>query len=208
MIKFLTKLAKDLKEDLWLMESMTFSNRFEELENEKQTWQVYKLGETYLMMRHVEHAISSIERIQKYCLSEINGTFYDDYYKEWEGTDCESKYTATSPYEYIFGIWDNLPTPEMNKDISDFIEKHCDLGNVMMGGLAKFFPGIVPHKQNSEGEMEPVSILDCQIDDNLKAGSMLADLEDYNERLLEIRKIAFCKGNEGNLGDILNLISR
>lgn len=205
MIKFLNKLAKDLKEDLWLMESMTFSERFEKLEDTDQMWRIYKLGGTYIMMRQVEHAISSVEQIQKYCLSEINGTFYDDFEKQWEGTDAESKYTADTPYQYILGIWDNLPFPEMNKDISDFIERHCNLSTVMLGGLEKFFPGIAPHKINSEGEMEKVSVLDCQIDDNLKAGSMLAAVEDYNERLAKIREIA---KNKGNIGEILNLISR
>jgi hypothetical protein len=115
----------------------------------------------------------------------------------------ERGYTNDLPYEYILGIWDNLPFPEMNKDISDFIERHCNLSTVMLGGLEQFFPGIAPHKINSEGEMEKVSVLDCQIDDNLKAGSMLAAVEDYNERLAKIREIA---KNKGSLGEILKLI--
>jgi len=205
MIKFLTKLTKDLKEDLWLMESMTFSEHFDDFEETDRMWRIYTLGGTYLMLRQVENAKSSIERIHKYCLSEINGTFYDDLLKQWEGSDMEQAYNAEMPYEYILGIWDNLPFPEMNLDISDFIEKHCNIGNALMGGLEQFFPTIVPHKQNSEGELEPVSFLECQIDDNLKAGSMLAAVEEYNERLAKIREIAT---NRGNLGEILNLISR
>lgn len=205
MIKFLTKLTKDIKEDLWLMESMTFSDIFNKLAEEDQAWRVYKLGETYLMMRHVEHAMNSIERIEKYCLSEINGTFYDDFEKQWEGTDVEPNYTSETPYKYILGVWDNLPFPEMKKDISDYIQRHCDFSTAMMGGLTKFFPEAGPYKQNSEGEMEKVSILDCQIDDNLKAGAMLADVEEYNERLAKIQEIAEKKGS---LGEILDLLGR
>ncbi len=204
MIKFLTKLTKDLKEDLWLMESMTFSDIFNKLEEEDRAWRIYKLGEFYLILRHVEHAKNSIERIQKYCSSEINGTFYDDFEKQWEGTDVEPNYTSETPYNYILGVWDNLPFPEMKKEIFDYIDKHYGLSTAMMGGFTKFFPEAGPYKQNAEGEMEKVSMLDYQIDDNLKAGSMLADIEEYNERLAKIKEIAT---NKGNLGEILKLIN-
>ena len=203
MIKFITKLAKDAKEHLWLLESMAFSDVFNRLEETDQAYRIYILGETYLMLRHIEHSKSSLERIEKYCLSEINGTFYDDYEKQWEGTDIEPEYTAETPYKYILGIWEHLPNPDLGSDISEFIEKNCSIGTALTQGITKFFPTAGPYKQNSEGEIEKVSMLECQISDNMKAGSMLAALEDYNERLAKIREIA---KNKGTLGEILKLI--
>ena len=73
----------------------------------------------------------------------------------------------------------------------------------MNQGLQKFFPEIKPHKVNSKGEMEPVSFIDCDIEDQLKAGSEIAAVDEFNDRLKKIKEIA---DNKGDFEKILALI--
>ncbi len=207
MINILKQLSKDAKVHLWTLKAFAMNpiSELKEMGMEHNTI-LTSVGEAYIMYEKLLSNIKKIERIQKYCLSEINGTFYNDFEKQWEDCDdCKPEYTPETVYKYILGEWDNHPSPEIDYTVIAFVEVKAEFSTAMMGGFTKFFPEAGPYKQNSEGEMEKVSMLDFQVNDNLKAGSMLANIEEYNERIAKIKEIA---KNKGNLGEILDLIGR
>ncbi|HZK94373.1 MAG TPA: hypothetical protein VFC67_09215 [Prolixibacteraceae bacterium] len=203
MINLLKTISKDVNAHLWMIEAMGLNPIASQVPQSHQDSMAKDISRTYLMKRRLEYAISNLESIRKYCLSEINGTFYDDFEKRWEGTDIEPKYTIDTPYEYILGIWDNHPSPEIDIITKAFIECMGSLNTKVLFKMLEICPEAGPYKQNKDGEMVKSNMSDCQIDDSLKAGSMLAAIEEYNERLIKIQEIA---KNRGNLGQILTLI--
>lgn len=207
MINVLKKLSEDAKVHLWTIEAMAMNplHELKEIGLEHQT-NFTAVGEAYIIHKKLESSIKKIKNIQKYCLSEINGTFYNDFKKQYEGDEeVHSEYTTDTVYQYILGEWSWHPALEIDHTIIAFVEVRADFSTRMTEGIMKFFPTSGPFKQTTAGEMEKVSLLDSQIDNNLKAGSLLADIQDYNERIAKIKEIAT---NKGNLGEILNLISR
>ena len=208
MINLLKKLSGDAKVHLWTIKAFAMNPLHERTQFGMDNQTIFtSVGEAYIMYEKLISNIKKIKNIQKYCLSEINGTFYNDFEKKWEKyDDCEPEYTPNDTvYQYILGVWDNHPSPEIDHTVIAFVEVKAEFNTAMMGGFTKFFPEAGPYKQNAEGEMEKVSMLDFQVNDNLKAGSMLANIEEYNERVSKIREIA---KNRGNLGEILDLISK
>jgi hypothetical protein len=208
MISILKKLSGDVNTHLWTIESFAMNPLHERKQFGMDNRTIFtSVGEAYIMHKKLLSNIKKIESIQKYCLSEINGTFYNDFEKQWEEfEDCEPEYTTETVYEYILGEWDHHPAPEIDHTIIAFVEVNAEFSTALTGAITKFFPAAGPYKQNAEGKMEKVSALDSQIDDNLKAGAMLANIEEYNERLAKIHHIALLKGKEGTIADILHLI--
>lgn len=205
MIKLLKKLEKDLTMYMGMLEPIVYNKFFfTEKDETDRAFHFYIIGEHYVLRQRVKKTLRDIESIQAYCLAEINGTFYSDYLKEYENTDMETKYTNNTVYEYISGCWEMLPEPSLPESIKDFIHVNASLGSKLTEGLVKFFPTAGPYKENSEGEMEKVSVFDCQVSDNLAAGAMLANVEAFNARIEKIKEIA---ENKGNLGEILRLIN-
>ena len=206
MINLLKAISKDVNAHLWMIEAMEFNPLHLNRPQLQQDTMLKSIGRTYLMKRRLECAISNLESIRKYCLSEINGTFYDDYEKRWEqfeDSEIAPEYTADTPYKYILGIWGHHPSPDIDLETKVFIECSASLNTEMIFSLLKFCPEAGPYQKNEDGEMVKSNLSDCQIDDSLKAGSMLAAVEEYNERLVKIQEIA---KNRGNLGEILTLI--
>jgi hypothetical protein len=204
MIDLLKTISKDVNAHLWMCESMGLNPLHLLRAPEHEHALLEDIGRTYLMKRHLEESIESLERIRKYCLSEINGTFYNDFEKQWEGNaEIEPKYTVDTPYEYILATWENYPNPEIGIELIAFVECSVSMSIGLTKCLIDFFPEAGPYRENNEGKMEKVSLSDIQIDDNLKAGSMLSDIEEYNERLAKIKQIAI---DRGNLGNIITLI--
>lgn len=195
MEKFLTKILKGFQESLWLMETMQFNPLSKRRSYEDQRTAFSFIGERYVLSRRIEITLSNIKRIKEYCISEINDTFYNDHLKEWEGSDLETTYTKDKPYNYILGCWDNYPDLELPESVKEFIELDAGIDATLNKGLQKFFPEIKPHKINTEGEMKPVSFVECDMGDQLKAGSEIAAVDEFNERIKQIKNITEQKGD-------------
>lgn len=207
MIDLLKKLSGGANVHLWTVRNFAMNplHELKEIGMDYNTLLI-SVGEACVMCEKLENSIRSIEAIEKYCVSEIKGTFYEDFEKQWEkyaDSDIKPEYTPDTVYKYILGIWDSYPKPEIDDTVKAFVEVSAEFNTEMMGGIVKFFPEAGLFKQNKDGEMEKSSLLEHQIDENLKAGSTLAAIEDYNERLAKIKAIAT---NKGNLGEILKLI--
>lgn len=203
MIEFLNSLATSLKQDLWLIETMFFNPLFEKHSYKSKELRYSVFGKKVLMQRKLDNLIHKMENIRSYCQSAINGTFYEDHLKQWEGTDAEGDYTENTPYNYILMAWEMYPTPILGTDIKEWIEENAQLSTAMNQTIEKFCPEAGPYKQNEKGEMEKVSVLDCQIDDNLNAGATLVNVDVANKRIELIKQIAEQKGS---LEEILNLV--
>lgn len=206
MISVLKKLSKDAKVHLWTLKSFAMNplHELKEIGMEHQTI-FTAVGEAYIMYEKLLSNIKKIENIQKYCLSEIKGTFYDDHQKQLDGYDeTPPEYTPDTVYEYILNQWSWYPSPEIDHTVIAFVEVSADFSTRMTEGIMKFFPTAGPYKETTDGEMEKVELLDCQIDNNLKAGSMLAAIEEYNNRITTIKRIATEKGS---ISEILRIIS-
>jgi hypothetical protein len=202
MINLLKKLYRDAEVHLYTVEAF-YLNPILELKDNYELL-LRSVGEAYIICQKLKSHIDKIEKIKGYCLSEINGTFYADYEKQWENDpEIQPNYNSETPYEYILNQWGNHPTPEIDLSIVAFVEVSAEFGIKFSASLMNFWPEAGPYKQNAKGEMEKVTMLDCQIDENTKAGSLLADIEYYNERLAKIKDIAT---NKGSLGEILKLI--
>lgn len=203
MINLLKKVTKEVNKHLWMIEMFWFNKANIEMEDTHEEIILKSLARTYLMKREAEEATKCIERIKKYCLSEINGTFYNDFEKKYEGSDIEPNYNQDTPYQYILGALEKEPSPEIGFETKIFFEQYPSIGTKLLGGLVNFIPEAGPYKQNEVGEMVKVSVTECEMDDNLKAGSMLSAIEEYNLRISKIKAIA---KNHGNIGAILILI--
>jgi len=205
-INLLKTISKDVNSYLWMIEAMGLNPLHLQRPESHQDMMLKSIGRTYLMKRRLEISIDNLESIRKYCLSEINGTFYNDYekqFEQFEGSEIAPEYTTDTPYEYILRVWDNHPSPEIDIETKVFIECSASINTEIVFSILKFFPKAGPYKEGEDGEMVKQNLSDCQIDDSLKAGSMLAAVEEYNERLVKIQEIA---KNRGNLRQILTLI--
>lgn len=204
MITFLETLIKDVKYDLWLIQTMVSNRIFSSSIEEKTLTTYYELiGMNYVLLKDIEGRISKLEKIKSYCKSEIAGTYYNDHLKEFEGSDCETKYTPDMPYEDIKSCWDTYPQLELEEAVSIFIEFHGDKESIMAKGLFKFFPN-VPVFSVKNGIAQPTDLTNIQMSDMMKTGSKLALFEEYNIRINKIYEIA---ENKGNLAQILELIN-
>lgn len=204
MIKLLKKLYGDAQAHLYTVEAFAMNPLHDNSKNHLLLLQ--SIGEAYIMCEKLKSHIKKVERINAYCLSELNGTFYDDYEKKYENDpDYEQKNTIDRPYEYILSEWDNHPLPEIDHTIIAFVEVYAEFDTKITESLIRFFPDAGPFQQSKTGEMQKKSLLNCQIDNNLKAGSLLADIEEYNLRIKRIKEIATI---HGSFGEIMNLISR
>jgi len=201
----LNTISRELNQTLGLMEEMAMNERLVTKTPEYQTFRLYTIGEIYLMIRKLELIKCSITSIVDKCKAEINGTFYQQYLKQFEGTDCESEYTNDTIYRWILGNWDDYPIPHIGDDIKEAIGRYGAINSQLVEGLFHFFPGLKPLKADQFGVMKETNLTEIQIAETLKVGTIEISIDEFNERLQKVKEIAESKGNIGTIIQLLTL---
>lgn len=202
-MEILKAINRELKPTLYLLENMAMNDQFVALSPEKQDNRFQMIGETHLMMRKIRIIEKAVESMRKACLSEINGTYYEDCVKPYEDDESEYDSEINNVYTNILMYWDFYPNPHIGDDIADMVDRYSEVSNALTSGLMSHFPGIKPYAQNADGELEETTLTDVQISSSLKAGALLSGINVFNSRMQEIKEIAEQKGN---LGTILELL--
>lgn len=160
------------------------------------------LGEKQFMLYKSHKRLNAINSIREHSISELRGTYYEDYEKRWAGTDMERPYTQHMVYGSILSNWDFKPSLLIEPEVIDIIDKHADLDSKLTEGLMKFAPGAGPYVFSEDGEAHKQSLFDVQLNNAIKAGSAMTSIEEYNVRIEQIKILA---ENQGNLAEIIRL---
>ena len=203
MKKLLETIEKKIKEDLYIFDSAFMGDDLRErMGVSKSAEMIYHIGLIHIYKRRTQQRVSKIEEIRKYCISELKGSFHEDYLKKWDNSDLATKYHPNLVFEYILGCWSNFPTPEIDIEVACFVSDHYELESKLTEGLMKFAPEAGPYNIDEEGEAHKLNLSDVQINNSLKDGSMQANIEEYNFRIDKIKILA---ENKGNLAEIIRL---
>ncbi len=206
MIKLLKAILQDVNVHLAMIEVLEFNP----LHMNKPIYQQYdmlkNIGHTYIMKRRLEISISKLQSVSKYCLSELNGTFYEDHEKQYEDLHEEDyKYTSDEPYNRILSIWDTHPSPDIDINVKAFVDCYPTISTGLDKLFSSFCQEAGAYRKNKDGEIEKVTIFDTQVAENLRSGFMLSAIEEYNDRIGLIHQIAT---ERGSLSEILLLIGK
>lgn len=202
MIKFIDKLREDAQAHLFLLESFATPPEGYKDSTEKRNMRMSALGEGYLCYKTLDKIHTSLNNIKKYALSEINGTYYNDHLKEYEGTDLETEYTSDSVYQSIEGVFSWKPGIEISFDVKLIIELKGEMDSALSVIFNKSFPEVPVYQQQGE-ELKQVNIAEIQASDAMNAGKTIVNIDIYNERAKRIWELTKTKGN---LGEIIKLI--
>jgi len=204
MIKFLDSIIQTIKENNWLLLTMATNPLFLRKSVENQDLMYRIIGEHTVRLYKMEQIQSTLLRIWNYCKSELEGTYYKDHLKQWEGTDVQTEYKEDTCFKDIIGCWDNHPLPEIDELDKIFYETTADFDNKMSEGLFKFFPGIDVFKKYGDN-MEKTNLSEMQMKSALDTGHKLSVFDEFNKNTARIKEIA---ENKGNLGEIMKILDQ
>jgi hypothetical protein len=157
---------------------------------------LYKIGCNRFMAYVIDHFISAVESIKKHCVSELSGTYYEDFLKEYENTDMAQEYTPNLVYESILSWWTVRPNLFLTDDIMVFVELQASLDSNLTKFMIDFLPADCgPFNFDEEGNAHRVNITDTQVSNSLKAGETISQMLQINENIEEIRRLAEAKGS-------------
>jgi hypothetical protein len=207
MIKFLKSLEKDCNLHLKMMETLYLRKEKDDINESKINRTKVMIADAYLMYSHVKHISRNINSIKERTISELTGNYFNDYIKEYVGTDIEEEYNRHTIYKDILFYWDDESWVEhpfmLTEDIKVFIDMNSELNNKLSEGFNIFFPGVKTYKSDGKGNMHETNLTEIQMTESLKAGAKMNYCDEFNKNLLKIKEIA---EKRGNLGTIIELI--
>jgi hypothetical protein len=194
MKKYLLKVEETLQEKLDLLVVMSrriednpmFTGRFGNLETAITSNQTL-VGKIYLLKAELSNVIFKFERIKEYCISEINGTFYEDELDGWTEDYNPQKDNAHSYILRMFEDDDFILSDELKKYISSIADYNLQMTGALFGLL-----GEIGANTATSGRM-----LQEQYRQDYKTQANL--LECYDSFLQQLKTLAETKGNLGQI---------
>jgi len=162
-----------------------------------------QIGTVYVAKRNLKSIINALEVIKKECISEINGTFFEDHYQPHHNHEDDAKYDPEehNPYSFIkYCIIED--TFKLNGYLEYLIEQFPSLQHKLTSGLSMVFKeNKLPVIKNGEiSNMTATELADEGYLEDIKAASIT---ETYYETILKLGEAA---KNKAPISEILKLI--
>lgn len=214
MKKHLKRIEDDIASKMYMFEGMikNFDGHVERIEKKGKDPEVellskkIMLAEFYMMWREVKQLIHILNLIYNRAVSELNGTYYEDHEKQWDGVDG-IKYNPEKDnlFQYILNCFDN-DNFKMSDDLKNYIELSVELNLTLQKGMFKFIPEMEKAliTVDTAGNAQP-STKEAMHQQTLKEDyeTQCKLLEGYNSTIEKLKHLAETKGN---IAEIIRLV--
>lgn len=209
MLKILNRLKNEIEGDYHLMTVMHRRKTHEAIYNDKEEDQgdvmmrQYAFGIKCFELESVTNLINMWARFKQMCISELKGTYYDDFEAKWDDEDCPYDPEKDNLYTYFENMFKEREYV-MSMELADYIlnlDKHSL-------GFSKLLSAIVPEGamavENDNGEMESIS----NFQGEQHALSSAYSIQNFAEEgyLVCIRKIGAIVKKRGDISKIIAII--